>query len=333
MADTLNKGGDMAKYKVLVLNYAKVDMEMERKMLEEVDAEIVMANVTNEESALPLAPDADALVTSSVPITDRILDVAKKCKIAVRTGIGFEALDLPALTRHGVYAAHVRGFCEQEVADHAMALALALMRKLNISQKIKNGQWKEKTWTWVENHPVFRFAEQTFGLVALGSTGRNVAKRAQAFGFKVIAFDPFVSADDMKSQGVEPVDFDTLLKTSDVISIHAPLSESTFHMFNPVTFEKMKKTAYLVNTARGGLVDNTAIYNALRAGEIAGAGLDVTESEPCRADEPLFTLDSVIITGHTAGYSEDSLLALRRGVFSQIVEVFKGGKPKYWLNP
>ena len=323
----------MAKYKVLVLNYSKVDMEMERKMLEEVDAEIVMANVTNEESALPLAADADALVTSSVPITDRILDVAKKCKIAVRTGIGFEALDLPALTRHGVYATHVRGFCEQEVADHAMALALALMRKLNISQKIKEGHWKERTWAWVENNPVFRLSEQTFGLVALGSIGRGVAKRAQAFGFKVIAFDPFVSADDMNSQGVESVDFDTLLKSSDVISIHAPLSESTFHMFNSGTFEKMKKTAYLVNTARGGLVDNEAIYRALRDGEIAGAGLDVTENEPCLADEPLFALDNVIITGHTAGYSVDSLLALRRGVFSQIVEVFKGGKPKYWLNP
>ncbi len=322
----------MARYKVLVLNYAKVDMKMERKMLEEVDAEIVMANVTDEESALPLAADADALVTSSVPVTDRILDVAKNCKIAVRTGIGFEALDLPALTRHGVYAAHVRGFCEQEVADHAMALALALMRKLNISQKIKDGQWKERTWAWVENKPVFRLEGQTFGLVAVGSIGRNVAKRAQAFGFKVIAFDPYVSADDAKLVGVELVDFDTLIKTADVISIHAPLSESTFHMFNSVTFEKMKQTAYLVNTARGGLVDNKAIYDALRAGTIAGAGLDVTEQEPCRADESLFSLDNVIITGHTAGYSEDSLLALRRGVFSQIVEVFKGGKPKYWLN-
>ncbi len=322
----------MARYKVLVLNYAKVDMEMERKMLEEVDAEIVMANVTDEESALPLAAEADALVTSSVPITDRILDVAKKCKIAVRTGIGFEALDLPALTGHGVYAAHVRGFCEQEVADHSMALALALMRKLNISQKIKNGQWKERAWAWVENHPVFRLAGQTFGLVALGNIGRLVAKRAQAFDFKVIAFDPFVSADDAKLLGVELVDFDTLLKTSDVISIHAPLSQSTFHMFNSVTFEKMKKTAYLVNTARGGLVDNKAIYHALRGSDIAGAGLDVTEDEPCRADEPLFTLDNVIITGHTAGYSVDSLLALRRGVFSQIVEVLKGGKPQYWLN-
>jgi D-3-phosphoglycerate dehydrogenase len=206
------------------------------------------------------------------------------------------------------------------------------MRKINISQKIKKGQWKERTWTWVENYPVFRLTGQTFGLVALGSIGRNVAGRAQAFGFKVIAVDPFVSADDAKLLGVELVDFDTLLKTSDVISIHAPLSESTFHMFNSVTFEKMKKTAYLVNTARGGLVDNTAIYHALKAGDIAGAGLDVTENEPCLADEPLFTLDNVIITGHTAGYSEDSLLALRRGVFSQIVEVFKGGKPKYWLN-
>ena len=322
----------MSRYKVLILNYTKVNMEMERKMLEEVDAEIVMANVTDEESALPLAADADALVTSSVPITDKILDVAKKCKVAVRMGIGFDALDLPALTRHGVYAAHLRGYCEQDVADHAMALALALIRKLNISQKIKNGEWKGAGWSWVENYPVFRMEGQVFGLVAIGNIGRIMARRAQAFDFKVIAFDPFISADVAKSIGVELVDFDTLLSTSDVISIHAPLAKSTFHMFNAETIGKMKKTAYLVNTARGGLVDNKAIYEALKAGKFAGAGLDVTEDEPCRSDEPLLKLDNVIITGHSAGYSENSFLALRRGVFSQIIDVFKGGKPKYWLN-
>ena len=322
----------MAKYKVLVLDYPNVDTAMEKKMLEELDGEIVMANVMDEASALPLAADADALVTASVPITDKILDVAKKCKIAVRMGIGFDALDLPALTRHGVYAAHLRGYCEQDVADHAMALALALMRKLNISQKIKNGEWKGAGWSWVENYPVFRMEGQTFGLFAMGNIGRIVARRAQAFDFKVIAFDPFISPDDAKSIGVKLVDFDTLLRTSDVISIHAPLSKSTHHMFNSKTIGKMKKTAYLVNTARGGLVDNKAIYDALKAGIIAGAGLDVTEDEPCRTDEPLLKLDNVIITGHSAGYSENSFLALRRGVFSQIVEVFKGGKPKYWLN-
>ncbi len=324
----------MGRYKVVVLEYLPVDMAIEKEMLKEIDADLVLCpDNYNEDTIVEYVRDADAIVTDAIPITKRILEAAKKCKVLAQAGVGVDNIDIATATREGIYVANAPHATMDDVADHAMALVLALQRKIVIlNQKVKNGEWKELMWGFEASMPMFRLKGKTFGLVALGNIGRGVARRAQGFGCKIIAYDPFVSAEEMKSLGVEPVDLDTLLSESDYISIHAPTTKSTYRMFNEKTIGKMKKTAFLINTSRGAIVDQKALYDAVKSGKIAGAGIDVWEPEPPEADEPLFTLDNVICTPHIAGVSVDCMIDIRKETFSQAIAVLKGGQPDNWIN-
>ena len=318
----------MGKYKVVMLETIFPDTKVEEEILKEISADLILSPSADEDTIIQHVSDADAIVTTYVQVTEKILEAAKRCKVVVRTGIGVDAIDIPAATRRGIYVANVPDYCFDEVSDHTLALVLALQRKINIlSQKVKRGAWGTG-----EAKPIFSLKGQTYGLVAFGNIARVVAKKAQVFGFNVIATDPFVSPEEAKKFGVELVEFNKLLEISDVISIHTPLSKSTYHMFNKETIGEMKNTAYLVNTSRGGVVDQTALYDALKSGEIAGAALDVMEEEPPKANDPLLTLDNVIITGHTAYYSEASEIELRKRSSREVVTVLKGGQPKNWVN-
>ncbi len=211
-----------------------------------------------------------------------------------------------------------------------MAMTLALQRKIPfLDKKVRGGAWRE---VLPDAGPIFTSRGQVFGLVAFGNLARAVARKAQAFGFRIIAYDPYVSEQEARSLGVELVDFDTLLETSDVIFIHTPLTESTRHMFDEKAFGKMKKNAYLINTSRGAVVDQKALYSALQTGQIAGAGLDVLEEEPPKAGEPIFTLDNVLLTPHAASASEEMMPRTYRQLFTEIVTVLKGNPPRNWVN-
>ncbi len=322
----------MEKYKVVLLDSSFPDTKVEEEVLSEVSAELYLCPCLDEGTVVQYVRDADAIVVQLARATENLLEAAKRCKVVVKVGIGVDNIDIPAATKRGIYVANVPDFCFDEVSDHTLALVLALQRKINsLDRKVRQGAWGLGPGPG-EAKPIFCLKGQTFGLVAFGNIARMVAKKAQAFGFKVIATDPFVTPEEAKKFGVELVDFDRLLEISDVISIHAPLSKSTYHLFNEETIRKMKNTAYLINTARGGLVDQKALYNALKAGKIAGAGLDVMEEEPPKADDPLLTLDNVIITPHTSYYSEASVIKVRQGVFREVVRVLKGGQPKSWVN-
>jgi len=318
----------VGKYKVVLLDSNFLDTKIEEEVLKEISADLFLCPSFDEDTAIQYVSDADAIVVQYAQAAEKILEAAKRCKVVVRLGIGVDNIDIPAATRRGIYVANVPDVYFDEVSDHTLALVLVLQRKINIlSQKVKKGDWglgKAK--------PIFALRGQTLGLVGFGNLARAVAKKAQVFGFNVIATDPFVSSEEVNKFGVESVDFNKLLEISDVISIHAPLSKLTYHMFNEKTIGKMKNTAYLINTARGGLVDHKALYNALKSGKIAGVGLDVLEEEPPKADEPLLTLDNVIITPHIAYYSEASEIELRKKAFGEVVRVLKGRQPKYWVN-
>jgi len=318
----------MGKYKVVILKTIFPDTKVEEEILKEINADLILIPSADEDTIIQHISDVDAIVTPYVQVTEKILEAAKKCKVVVRTGIGVDAIDIPAATRRGIYVANVPDYCFDEVSDHTLALVLALQRKINIiSQKVKKGAWGVD-----EVKPIFGLKGQIYGLVAFGNIARVVAKKAQVFGFNIIATDPFIPPEEAKKFGVKLVEFDKLLEISDVISIHAPLSKSTYHMFNEETIGKMKSTAYLVNTSRGGLIDQRALYNALKSGKIAGAALDVMEEEPPKVDEPLLTLDNVIITAHIAYYSEASEIELRKRFSKEVVTVLKGGQPKNWVN-
>ena len=241
------------------------------------------------------------------------------CKAIGRFGLGVDNIDLPAAKEKGIAVNYVPDYCIREVSDHAMALLLALIRKIPLSNKlVQAGRWEMPAVV-----PIRRIEGTVLGLVGFGNIPRLVAPKAQAFGIKVVAYDPYAKPELFKAAGVESVDFDTLLVASDYVSVHAPLMPATRGLINAAAFGKMKKGAYIVNTARGPLIDEAALIAALDAGQVGGAALDVVASEPLAKDLPLLGRDNVIVSPHTAFYSIEALNELqtqmreRRGARAQ----------------
>ncbi len=323
----------MANYKILRLGSITPEAKAEREILGEIDAELIVNTSTDENSIINDARDINAIIVRGlVPITDKILEAAEKCKIVAQGSVGFDNIDIAAAGKRGIYVSNspAAEWCVDEVSDITMMLILGIERKAAwFHQKVIEGGWREKL---NEAKPLFALRGQTLGLFALGAIARAVAKKAQPFGFKIIATDPYLSSQEAKKIGVELVDFDTLLKTSDVISIHAPLMESTFHVFNVETIGRMKKTAFLVNAARGPLIDQKALYNALKSKQLAGAAFDVLEDEPPKQGEPLLTLDNIFVVPHIGAYSETSVLKPSRICANEVVRVLKGKPPMAWVN-
>lgn len=323
----------MADYKVLRLGNVAPEATAEKEILNKINAEVIVNTSTDESSIINDVRDADAIIVRGlVPITEKILEAAKKCKIVAQGSVGFNHIDVAAAGKRGIYVTNspAAEWCVDEVSDITMMLILGIERKaVWFHKKVIEGGWRENL---NEAKPLFALRGQTLGLFALGAIARAVALKAQPFGFKVIATDPFVSNEEAKKIGIELVDFDTLLKTSDVISIHAPLMESTFHVFNKETIGKMKKTAFLINAARGPLIDQKALYDALKAKQIAGAGLDVLEDEPPKAGEPILTLDNIFVVPHIGAYSETSMVKPPIICANEVVRVLKGSQPNAWVN-
>ncbi len=241
-----------------------------------------MSKSANADDILAVARDADAILVTYAKLTRDILMQTTKCRAIGRFGLGVDNIDLPAAKEKGILVNYVPDYCIREVSDHAMALLLALIRKIPLSNKlVQGGRWEMPAIV-----PIGRIEGTVLGLVGFGNIPRLVAQKAKAFGIKVIAFDPFAKPDVFKAAGVEQVDFDMLLETANYISVHAPLTPNTRGMMNARAFAKMKKGAYLVNTARGPLIDEPALIAALDSGHLGGAGLDVVTTEPLAKNSP-----------------------------------------------
>ena len=316
-------------YKV-VLTYDVGPTDAEEKALGEVGADLIKADWKTEDELVRICSDPDVvaiLIGPDAPITKRVIDAIPNLKILSRMGIGVNNIDIDAATERGVPISVVLDYCISEVSDHAMAFILAFARRIMpLSQVVKAGRWSDIPKTRV---PISRLSEVTLGIAGVGRIGGSLATKARALGMRVIAYDPYVS----NRLDIELVNFSRLLSESDFISLHAPLTKETTHLFNIEAFKKMKRTAYLINNARGALVDEHALYTALKEGYIAGAGLDVTDPEPPQADNPLLKLDNVFITGHSSWYSEEAVAELRRKSVAAIVEVLRGGWPSSLANP
>jgi D-3-phosphoglycerate dehydrogenase len=251
-----------------------------------------------------------------------------RCKAIGRFGLGVDNIDLVTAKEKGIAVNYVPDYCIREVSDHAMALLLALIRKIPLSNKlVQGGRWEMPAVV-----PIRRIEGTVLGLMGFGHIPRLVAPKAQAFGIKVIAHDPYAKPEVFKAAGVESVDFDTLLKTSDYVSVHAPLLPATRGLMNAAAFAKMKKGAYVVNTARGPLIDEPALIAALDAGQVGGAGLDVVAAEPLAKDSPLLGRDNVIISPHTAFYSIEALEELQSKCASDVARVLSGEKAVYPIS-
>ena len=320
------------KYKIVAKTGLVSDKE---KDFSAIDAQLIEAALTSEDEIIKEASDADAVIVGAVePYSKRVIEALTKCRVISRQGIGCNNIDLIAATEQGIPVAYVPDASTVEVSDHAMALILCFSRKLfTISQAVKEGVWQPGKVMRTLVSPLYRLSEHTLGLVGLGRIGKAVCEKAKTFGMRTIIYDPYISEVVVKGLGAEPVDFDTLVAESDYISLHAPLTEETRHLFGLEQFKKMKPTAYIINTARGGLIDEEALITALTEGYLAGAGLDVTEPEPPRPDNPLIKMENVIITGHTAFYSERSISELSRCAGEAVIAALTGQWPAQLANP
>ena len=293
--------------------------------LKRVDPELRMAKSPSADDILAVARDADAILVTYAKLPGELLRELKRCKVIGRFGLGVDNIDIPAAGALGITVTYVPDYCMQEVSDHAMALLLSLVRKVPLSNKlVQSGRWEVPPVV-----PIHRLSGRVFGLVGFGNIPRALAPKAKAFGLRVVTHDPYVPADVLGKAGVESVGFDELLAMSDFVSIHAPLLPATRGLFNAEVFRKMKKGALLINTARGPLVDETALIAALDSGYLGGAALDVVTTEPLAQDSKLLGRDNVILTPHTAFYSVEALDELQTKCATDVARVLSGEQPVY----
>lgn len=316
-------------YQVAVADSVFPNLDPATEVLSRIGATLQLAPDPTPEAIMRLAADADAILVTYAKITGDMIQRLTRCRIISRFGIGVDNVDIPEATRKGIVVTKVPDYCIDEVSDHTMALLLAAVRKI----PLVNAQVHRGTWKMPAVVPIHRLRGTVLGLVGFGRIPQLVVPKAQAFGMKVIAYDPYVPKEVFTGAGVEGVDFPTLLKTSDYVSIHSPLVPETRNLFNADAFKQMKKTAYLVNTARGPIIDEAALARALDQRQIAGAALDVMAQEPPASDSPLFGRDNVIITPHTSFYSEESLVELQTKAAQEVVAVLSGQAPRNPVNP
>ena len=304
---------------------------IEREALAEIDAELRLLEpgLSPNELAKVLL-DADAVLVMQAPMNAQVMAAMENCKVVVRYGVGVDTLDLDSATQHDIVCAHVPDFCMEEVANHALMFILATVRKLIPQDRnVRKGNWREN----FAFRPTQHLYGQTLGLVAFGNIAQAVAKRAKALSMRVIAYDPYADADVALKHEIELVgSLGELLEQSDIVSLHTPKTPETVHLMNNEAFEKMKPTAFLVNTARGPIVEEEALINALNNDLIAGAALDVFEEEPWIASSALREMDNVIFTPHSASYSDASFERLSQRVAQSAVHVLTGCWPRYVAN-
>ena len=314
------------RQKVVISDCDHPSVEIEKEIFSEINPEFLLAHCNTEDEVIEAAKDADGIINQYAPITRRVIESLKGCKVIARYGVGVDNIDIEAATEYGIIIANVPDYCVDEVSTHAMALILACARGITLL----DGKISEKMWDFTLAKPLFRTKGKTLGLFGLGKIARAVAQKASGFGFKIIAYDPYVSKVD---DGIELVEFSKLLSNSDFISIHTPLTDKTRHSFGESELKTMKKTAYLINTARGSIIDERNLYVALKERWIAGAALDVMEKEPPDWENILPKLNNLIITPHISFYSEESYVELKTKTAKAVLSVLKGGLPRAMVNP
>jgi D-3-phosphoglycerate dehydrogenase len=280
----------------------------------------------DEQSLIEICRDADAIVTQYGRFTRRVQETLTRCKVIARYGVGVDTIDLPAATDKGIIVAYVPDYGTDEVSSHAAALILAMHRQLlPLDQAVKAGKWDFRVGS-----PISRFAGQTLGIVGLGRIGGMLAEKMRGFRLNLLAADPYRTE---WPDWVQNASLAELLEASDIVSLHCPLTAETRHMINATALRRMKPSAILVNTARGGVVDTTAVIQALSEKWIAGAALDVQEAEPMPGGHPLTNLPNLILTPHSAWYSEQSIVECKRKVALSVRAVVEGRLPVAIANP
>jgi len=311
---------------VLVTDYAWPSLDIERAVLAAAAATLLVAPAGDEGALVELAADADAILTCFRPVTAAVLDAASHCRTVARYGVGLDNIDVPHAHELGMLVTNVPDYCVDEVSDHAAALILALARNVvPFTRDVVDGRWDNTA-----HGPMHRLRGRTLGLVGYGAIARSLAAKLRAFGMDVLAYSPSLTTNaDVEAAA----SLDDLLARADVVSLHVPLSPATKGLIGARELGLMKPGSYLVNTARGAVVDSGALSAALRSGHLAGAALDVLPAEPPASDDPLLSAPNLLVTPHAAFDSAEAVGELQRKAATNVLEVLQGRRPAYPVNP
>ena len=324
----------MTRFKVVITDFDYGDNAIERAILEPVGAEVVALQAKTEADLFDAARDCDAIMNQYARVGAATIGVMERCKVIARYGVGVDIVDVDAATQKGILVTNVRDYCTEEVADHAIALWMSLARKLPQYDRATH----QGIWRWQSGQPVHRLRGRIMGIVSFGKIGQAIADRARAFGVTIIVYDPYLTPEQVAARGAEKVDKAALLARSDYLMMQVPMTPETRHFLGPAEFAAIKPGVIIINTGRGPTIDNKALHAALVSGRVAGAGLDDPEEEPAKrarwnpADNPLFSHPDVIVTPHSAYYSEESIRLAREIAASEVARVLRGEPPKNPVN-
>lgn len=324
----------MSKFKVVITDYDYGNVDIERRILEPIGAEVVALQAKQEADLAKHARDCDAMMNQYARVGAATIAKMQQCKVIARYGVGVDIVDVDAATKCGIQVTNVRDYCTEEVADHAMSLWLTLLRKIpQYDRATHSGVWR-----WQSGAPINRVRGRTMGIVSFGPIGQAIAERARAFGVEIVVYDPYISDEFVAARGAIRVNKASLLAQSDYLMVQVPMTPETRHFLSDAEFSVMKPGVFIINTGRGPTIDNAALYRALVSGQVAGAGLDDPEEEPAKrshwqpAGNPLFSLPNVIVTPHSAYYSEESILQAREIAASEVARVLTGQAPRNPVN-
>jgi D-3-phosphoglycerate dehydrogenase len=300
----------------------------------EREARVVVCADETEAGLVKAAADAQGILFRAKPrCSESLMAACKRLKVVGRHGVGLDTVDIPAATRLGVAVVHAPGSNSQAVAEHALMMMLVCVKRaLHQDRLTRAGDWGAKRGSASTAHTELH--GKTLGIVGIGNIGRRIAKFAGAFGMRVLAYDKYVPADEIRKRGAEPVDsLEGLLPQVDVLTCHTPLTPETHHMINARTLGLLRRGAIYVNTSRGGVQDERALFEALTRGQLGAAGIDVFEEEPCPVDNPLLNLDNVVLSTHMAGVTKEATARAAVQVTSEMLRVLRGEKPDVLVNP
>lgn len=317
--------------KVVVTDYIEPDLnweaeEMAKRGIEFAGHQLKFAPL---DRVVEATRDAEIVVVNMVPVTAELVGAWERCKLVIRHGVGYDNVDVAALEKAGIPLCYIPDYCVEEVAEQAIAMILACGRKVVWSRKVLDDSSARAQWDFADTVPMFRMQGQTLGILGCGRIGSRVYQKLKSFGVEFLICDPYLTEERKRELGIEVVDKETLFRGSDFLSIHTPLTPETRHIVNAESLRMMKRTAYLVNTARGPMVDAEALAEALREGVLAGAAIDVYDVEPPPTDHPLFQAPNVVLTPHLAWYSEDAAFRIRELIVLEIDRYREGKPPRY----
>lgn len=316
------------KFKVVLTDYEWSDLSIEHSIFSPYGINFTAARCKNEEDVLSVAENADAIISGFAPLSEKVIQSLRRCKVISMNGASFDNVNVEAATEKGILIVNCPDYCFEEAADHTMAMILSCARGIfQYDRRIRN-----KIWDFKAAGPVQRMRDSVLGLLGFGRIAQAVAIRALAFGMIVVASDPFINDAFIRTKGAKPASAMETIAAADYLSIHVPLTKETRKFIRAEELSCMKRSAFLINISRGAVIDEAALYEALKSGVIRGAALDVIEKEPPDNNDQLLSLENVLITPHAAFYSEDAMRDVRYRAAQEVIKVFKGEIPNHVVN-